>query len=115
MSISYDENVTNTDDIIHDVCEIGYGASLHGKEASSKSKNELSVNNDDEIKYMKKRLIISFCFLIPLMYIAMYHMFDGFLGIKTPDFYNESISWKQKCDNIFFYSIFNCFTNNVYE
>lgn len=86
MSISYDENVTNTDDIIHDVCEIGYGASLHGKEASSKSKNELSVNNDDEIKYMKKRLIISFCFLIPLMYIAMYHMFDGFLGIKTPDF-----------------------------
>lgn len=87
MNISYDENITNCNDIINDVKEIGYGANVHGEKSNdSKAKKDISLNNNDEIQYMKKRLIISFAFLIPLMYIAMYHMFDGFLGLKTPDF-----------------------------
>lgn len=37
---------------------------------------------EDEIKEMKKRLIISFAFLIPLMYISMGHM----MGLPLPSF-----------------------------
>lgn len=41
---------------------------------------------DDEIKGMKNRLILSICFLIPLMYLSMYHMFFEWFGLPIPDF-----------------------------
>lgn len=33
---------------------------------------------------MKKRLVISICFLIPLMYIAMNHMLYKWFGLPVP-------------------------------
>src|SRR5699024_2734502 len=38
---------------------------------------------DDEIKSMKTRLIISFAFMLPLMYIAMGHM----VGLPVPNIF----------------------------
>ena len=43
----------------------------------------------DVLKSMKKRLIVSICFLIPLMYIAMYHMFYEWFGLPIPEFINN--------------------------
>ncbi|MCR2032424.1 heavy metal translocating P-type ATPase [Anaerofustis stercorihominis] len=88
MNVSYDESVLTSGDIISSVQKSGYGASVHDGSNTTQNKKEDSVKKDseDEIKSMKNRFIISLIFLIPLMYIAMYHMFDGFLGFKTPDF-----------------------------
>ncbi|WP_290776402.1 heavy metal translocating P-type ATPase, partial [Anaerofustis sp.] len=88
MNISYDENILNQKDIIGSVEKSGYGASIHDVNTDKKDKMKKNTNeeSEDEISSMKHRFVISLCFLIPLMYISMYHMFDGFLGIKTPDF-----------------------------
>lgn len=40
----------------------------------------------EESKGMKRRLGISIVFLIPLMYVAMYHMYHNLLRIPVPDF-----------------------------
>ena len=88
MNVSYDESTLTSGDIISSVEKSGYGAMVHDGNDTVQNKKEDSVKKDseDEIKSMKNRFIISLIFLIPLMYIAMYHMFDGFLGFKTPDF-----------------------------
>lgn len=72
MIVEYDEEKLSNEDIIQAVIDAGYGASLSKNKDNVKVKE---VNNDDNIKSMKKRLVISIIFLIPLMYIAMNHMF----------------------------------------
>ncbi len=65
MTVIYDENVTNTDEIIKSVIKAGYDASVYKAEV-----NNYKLQN----KIMKYRLIISFIFLVPLMYVSMGHM-----------------------------------------
>ena len=81
MFVHYNEEVIDENNIIEAVTSAGYGASVF-----SKNKNEIKVSDkmrvEDEIKEMKKRLIISFAFLIPLMYISMGHM----MGLPLPSF-----------------------------
>ena len=87
MVVEYDDKITNTDKIINSVIDIGYGATLHKSKENGKSKKEIknsSVYND--VKSMKHRLIISLIFWIPLMYVAMYHMFKDWFGIPIPSF-----------------------------
>ena len=87
MVVEYDDKITNTDKIINAVIDIGYGATLHESKENGKSKKEIknsSVYND--MKSMKHRLIISLIFWIPLMYVAMYHMFKDWFGIPIPSF-----------------------------
>lgn len=74
MVVEYDETILNDDKIIKSVIDVGYGASSV-KEDTKVSKKEPKIDNQDSIKSMKKRLTISIIFWIPLMYIAMYHMF----------------------------------------
>lgn len=71
MTVSYDDGKISENDIIKAVEKIGYGAKV-------KNKNNLKENNKtfDEEKIVKNRLIISFIFLIPLMYISMGHMIN---------------------------------------
>ena len=84
MTVEYDENIVNNDKIIKAVTDIGYGAILH---EDKKIKKEVKDNKvHDETKQMKHRLIISIIFWIPLMYIAMYHMFNEWFGIPIPSF-----------------------------
>lgn len=71
MTVSYDDGKISENDIIKTVEKIGYGA-------KPKNKKILKENNKtfDEEKIVKNRLIISFIFLIPLMYVSMGHMIN---------------------------------------
>jgi len=99
MTVNFDDTVTISD-IINTVINNGYGASVSDKmqeevEKLNKKdkKTKVDTNTYDrlankEINEMKKRLIISFIFLIPLMYISMGHMmnfplFSIFHGIEN--------------------------------
>lgn len=82
MVVDYDENILDNEKIIQAVKNSGYGASVYEEEIKIKEeKKDLSKEN---IKSMKKRLIISICFLIPLMYIAMHHMLKEWFGLPVP-------------------------------
>ena len=89
MQADYDENVVSQQDIIKAVVDAGYGASPAdtGSSASSgapqKSASDLAK---EEMKSMKQRLIGSIIFLIPVMYISMYHMFNEWFGLPIPNF-----------------------------
>lgn len=74
MVVEYDETALHTDDIIKAVESGGYGASLQGANASSTTPEPPKNVALEEMAVMKKRLISSFCFLIPLFYISMGHM-----------------------------------------
>lgn len=84
MSVEYDENILNSDEIIKKVEDAGYGANLQQKISNSSNKKETKQknSNNDEISDMKFRLKVSWTFLIMLMYISMGHMF----GLKLPSF-----------------------------
>lgn len=69
MVCEYDENITNSSEIIKAVKDAGYGASIKGEK---KSDDENSINN--VASSMKKRLWWSVGFLVPLFYICMGHM-----------------------------------------
>ncbi|MCI8587735.1 MAG: heavy metal translocating P-type ATPase [Clostridia bacterium] len=84
MTVEYNEKVLNDEKIINAVTNEGYGASLCATEKEETRKVQEIEEGKDEIKSMKKRLIISVCFLIPLMYIAMYHMISDWLKIPIP-------------------------------
>ncbi len=73
MQAEYDESVTNIEKIISAVEKAGYGASESGKKTGISS-------SDDNTKAMKRRLILSLCFMIPLFYLCMGHMF----GLPVP-------------------------------
>lgn len=82
-SMTVDHEVSITDRIIIDKVEkLGFSASVQGNENNiyiDSKENEV----DDEIKSMKTRLIISFAFMLPLMYIAMGHM----VGLPVPNIF----------------------------
>lgn len=84
MIVEYDEKAVNNQNIIKAVIDAGYGASIADGESKEKSKNSKTISNEDTIKSMKQRLIISIILLIPLMYIAMHHMLNEWLGIPLP-------------------------------
>ncbi len=88
MVVEYNEKVLNNDKIISAVVDAGYGANV--SDNIEKNKTETKKDNTKEIlKSMKRRLIISICFLIPLMYIAMYHMLYEWFGIPIPKIVNK--------------------------
>ena len=77
MTVSYDETKVDSDTIIRQVKEIGYGASPleqpqkrnpGGFRSEWNARQELA---EDSRRSMKRRLISSVLLLIPLMYIAM--------------------------------------------
>ncbi len=88
MVVEYDETACNTDAIIQAVQSGGYGASLQGAKTSAAAEAPKNVAIE-EMAVMKKRLISSFCFLIPLFYISMGHM----MGAPLPSILlgNENI------------------------
>ena len=83
MIVEYDEQVVNDDKIIKAVVEAGYGASVVSDKKDKKKEEHKDIQKEN-IKSMKIRLIISVCFLIPLMYIAMHHMLKEWFGLPVP-------------------------------
>ena len=94
MSLELDEKLLTEKDIVDAVVNAGYRATL--SYYKKKERKDKRINNDDNIKSMKKRLITSVCFLIPLMYVAMHHMFNDWFGLPIPDFIN---SWFHGIEN----------------
>ena len=86
MEVVYDEKNINEDAIIDKVVSIGYGASSYRSMADNKvtSKGTKDVTKD-EVKEMKIRLIISFIFFIPLIYLSMHHMLKELIGLPVPE------------------------------
>ena len=70
MTVDFDQQKTAPEAIIQAVQQAGYGASLpdSGKKAEKKSPAKME---EDAAASMKKRLIWSMVFMIPLFYLAM--------------------------------------------
>lgn len=71
MTVDYDGDILDSNDIIKAVEHGGYGAGVAGKKDNTAPKSV-----DDSAKKMKNRMILSIAFLIPLFYICMGHMFN---------------------------------------
>ena len=85
MKAEFDEGMLTTEEIIDAVVKAGYGVSLAGTSADNKVGGNGNTSDRkniaaEEIRQMKTRLITSFIFLIPLMYISMGHM----IGLPVP-------------------------------
>ena len=95
MQVEFDENKLDTAGIIKAVEDAGYGAAVkdgHAKSGVKTSGQSGSQENsglsavEQNVKNMKKRLIVSLIFWIPLMYVSMGHMIYQWLNIPMPPF-----------------------------
>ena len=68
------EGTADTQDIIDAVVHAGYGARLKGEDTKTQAAFDAESLKDHETPHLKKRLIASLCFLIPMMYLSMGHM-----------------------------------------
>lgn len=68
MVVEYDDTVSSSD-IISAVTEAGYGAEVENNKVNTKQSQKLPY--DTELENMRKRLIVSFIFFIPVMYLSM--------------------------------------------
>lgn len=68
MVVEYDDTVSISD-IISAVTEAGYGAEVENNKVNTKQSQKLPY--DTELENMRKRLIVSFIFFIPVMYLSM--------------------------------------------
>ena len=73
MNVEYDSSAVDDNGIISAVENAGYGASVKGGQKEN-AKQDAGSAADKAQKAMKSRLIWSFVFLIPLMYVSMGHM-----------------------------------------
>lgn len=69
MKVEFNENETTVEEIISAVERGGYGASVKSAEKTVEKTEKKNGVND-----MKRRIIVSVIFLVPLMYISMGHM-----------------------------------------
>ena len=83
MNVVFDEKRLSPDAIVEAVRAAGYGASVHGgtqaPQAQGRTEAEAAA---EEQRAMRRRLIVSFVFLIPLCVVSMGHM----VGLPLPAF-----------------------------
>lgn len=82
MTVDYTEEQVDSPTIIQAVVDAGYGASLFVKTAEKRPAAQPVDTVQEQLTSMKNRLIISFAFFVPLMYISMGHM----AGLPLPSF-----------------------------
>lgn len=86
MQVEFDQTRLSTQQIISAVTQAGYGASVKGEHTGNAAAAATPAQRQNpveaQLKEMKRRLIISFVFLIPLMYVSMGHM----VGLPLPSF-----------------------------
>lgn len=84
MTVDFDEEITDAKKIKTLVKRLGYDVAEKGEDEKEK-KREIMANA--EAAKMKKRMILSFAFLVPLLYVSMGHMANlpmpGFLSGKN--------------------------------
>lgn len=88
MQVDFDEEVLTPELIEKAVSDAGYSASVAGATVeNAATKDRLGTSHIAEAeKQMKLRLIVSFLFLVPLMYISMGHM----AGLPLPGWLHGS-------------------------
>ncbi|MFV0411975.1 MAG: heavy metal translocating P-type ATPase [Oscillospiraceae bacterium] len=85
LVVEYDDAKTGDSAIIQKVVDAGYGAVTAGAAktaAAQKGEDPIKL----EMKHMKTRLIVSLVFWLPLMYLAMHHMLNMWIGLPVPGF-----------------------------
>ena len=86
MLVEYDPGAESPESIIAAVDDAGYGAALPASQGGAKADAAPAVDIEAELLGMKRRFVISLCFLLPLFYIAMGHM----MGWPLPHFFHDS-------------------------
>lgn len=86
MLVEYDPGAESPESIIAAVDDAGYGAALPASKGGTKADAAPAVDIEAELLGMKRRFVISLCFLLPLFYIAMGHM----MGWPLPHFFHDS-------------------------
>ena len=84
------EGTAAASEIIAAVEEAGYGASVKGAKTENRAASrgaEEDMLKDKETPKLRRRLIASLCFLIPLMYFSMGHMMWGW---PVPEFFADN-------------------------
>lgn len=89
MTVEYDPQKVQPDQIVQAVEKAGYGAarqntSSASEETSASAKTQAAKEAGREFRQTRLRLIGSICFLIPLMYVSMGHM----MGLPMPAFFH---------------------------
>ena len=87
MQLAYDEGKLDAGAIIAAVENAGYGASVKGQENAAPKKEESPL--EKEAAALKKRLLWSLFFLIPVVYIAMHQMLAAWFGLPVPALVTE--------------------------
>ena len=82
MQVEYKEDKLSSNDIIKNIADVGYGASLATATKQKKEEKSIKKTNDDAIASMKFRLKVSIVFLAILMYFSMGSM----IGLPLPKF-----------------------------
>ena len=82
MQVEYREDKLSSNDIIKNIADAGYGASLATATKQKKEEKSIKKTNDDAITSMKFRLKVSIVFLVILMYFSMGSM----IGLPLPKF-----------------------------
>lgn len=107
MNIEYDADQLSSGEIISAIEKAGYGAGLssasanpgntdHSPASMQRTENTPSENvNEKQIRSMKKRLVWSFVFLIPMMYVSMHGMFRHMFGLPVPNFVSALFDGEQ--------------------
>lgn len=80
MTIVYDDNSLKPEDIIGKVERAGFGAKLEEREKEKEMQEEQQHQAEESLKASKRKLIISICLAVPLLYISMGHM----IPVKLP-------------------------------
>lgn len=93
MQVEYDEKAVGADRIVEAVEDAGYGASAFTGGRGPEQASDSGESRPDKAasspaaaqeKKMKRRLVLSVLFWIPLMYVAMGHMVFGWLNLEVP-------------------------------
>ena len=82
MTVEYDEAQLSVEQICAAVKAGGYGAAPRQASSTKSAPPAPGSAIAEELAGLRRRLILSICFLVPLMYVSMGHM----LGLPTPGF-----------------------------
>lgn len=88
MVAEFDESKLSPEDICAAVDKAGYHASVHGASGSTEASAAKQDPALEQVRLMKRRLILSIIFLVPLFYLCMGHMVGApippiFLGAEN--------------------------------
>lgn len=81
MTVDYDEKEVTAEQIVSAVEGLGYGASIDDGKVTASSGKETAKESGNSFaaaaKNLKTRFLASLCFLVPLLYFTMGHMFGA--------------------------------------